>query len=76
MGAEKTVLPGRSEPADWVGSLQEAFAPGRKAADLKTPDFRFVDYAYDKPPVTNSSQAQNTIASGDQREIPPAQRKS
>lgn len=61
MGTEETVLRERSEPAAWVSELEEAFAPGRKTAELTTPDFRFVDYPYQRQIFGDQLHVQNAL---------------
>lgn len=60
MGTEKAVLPAGSEPAKWVKGLQEAFASGRKNAELSSPDYRFVDYPYQQPANADTSRVQRS----------------
>jgi hypothetical protein len=44
-----------------VNELQDAFAPGRKTAELTTPDFRFVDYPYQRQVFGDQLHMQNAI---------------
>jgi hypothetical protein len=66
MGSEKAVLPDRIKPvSEWTRALSRALATDQRKS-LNTPDYRFVDYPYQRPGWLGPHLPQNSSSPVDQ----------